>query len=148
MTQAKKTDIIGKRLLGIDFGMKRVGLAVADELGITVTPRITLDFESPNFWSNIERFIKAERIAAIVLGVPYRNDNEETSVIQSIREFAEQLKSKTGLEVYDYDESYSSVDASRTMINIGKKKKKRAEKGEKDKIAAALILTGFLNQFE
>ncbi len=143
-----KEDFLGKRLLGIDFGLKRVGLAVADELGITVTPRLTLDFESPNFWQSLMSFIDVERIKICVVGVPYRNDNEETFVIQSIREFANKLKELTGLPVYEYDESYTSVYASRTMIDIGKRKKKRSEKGEKDKIAAALILTDFLHQFD
>lgn len=144
----KKEDFLGKRLLGIDFGMKRVGLAVADELGITVTPRLTLDFESPKFWDNLQSFIKTERIKICVIGVPFRNDNEVTNVMQLIREFALKLNELTGLEVHEYDESYTSVNADRTMIDIGKRKKKRREKGEKDKIAAALILTDFLHQFD
>lgn len=136
----------GKRIMGVDFGLKRVGLAVADELGITVTPRLTLDFESPKFWDNMLEFIRAERIKICVVGVPYRNDNQSTDVIESIESLSDKLKELTGLEIFFHDESYTSVDAGRTMIAIGKKKKKRSEKGEKDKIAAAIILKDFINQ--
>ena len=143
-----RADVIGKRLLGIDFGLKRVGLAVADELAITVTPRLTLDKNSPNFWSNILAFIKSERIGLCVLGLPIRNDEEKSEVYLAIEEFADKLKELSAVEVVFHDESYSSINAASTMISIGKKKKVRSMKGEKDKIAAALILKDFLEQFE
>ncbi len=139
--------IKGKRIMGVDFGFKRVGLAVADELGITVTPKVTLDFENPNFWDKLLDFIKAERIKACVVGVPYRNDNEKTAVIEAIEIFCNKLKLLSKLDVFVHDESYTSIDAGKTMIEIGKKKKKRSEKGEKDKIAAAIILKDFINQY-
>jgi putative Holliday junction resolvase len=134
----------GKRLAGIDFGKKRVGLAICDELHITVTPKLVLDYTSPNFWDQILRFFTDERVSVIILGIPYRHDNSETELMQEIKEFAEQLYEKTNMEVILRDEAFTSVEAVSTMISIGKKKKDRSRKGSKDMIAAAIILRDFL----
>ncbi len=141
-------ELKGKRILGIDFGLKRVGLAVADEMLITVTPRLTLDYTSQNFWSNLLDFINKERIKFCVVGVPYRDDGMESEVIDSIKVFIDILQEKANLPIIEFDEAFSSLYAERTMLSIGTKKKKRQTKGEKDKIAAAIILNDFLKQFD
>lgn len=146
-TQINKSDLVkNKRVLSFDFGMVRIGWAVCDELHITVTPKGVLLSNDDNLWTKIQQIIVAERIGAVVVGVPYRNDGSESVVIMKIKEFMSELKEKTGLDVFDFDESFSSVEASSTMVSIGKKKKKRAEKGSKDMVAAALILRNFLNE--
>jgi len=151
MDNNKLSDIIdfkGYRILGIDFGLKRIGLAVADELLITVTPRLTLDYSSAKFWVNLIDFIQKERIKFCVIGVPYRDDGLESEIIDNIREFISIFVEKTNLPIVEFDEAYSSIYAERTMHSIGTKKKKRQTKGEKDKIAAALILKEFIKQYE
>jgi putative Holliday junction resolvase len=136
----------GKRLGALDYGRKRVGFAVCDELHIVVSPRRVFDFSSDTFWEEILGELTSEKIAALVVGVPYRLDEQETDVISEIFAFINDLKEKTGLEVFEFDESFSTVRSAETMLAIGKKKKKRAEKGNKDKIAAAIILRDFIQE--
>lgn len=145
---SKYPDFKGKRLGAIDFGRKRVGFAVCDEFHITVNPRKFYLFDSISFWDDLLNDLKKENLSAVIVGVPYRLDNQETDVIKSIKEFIDELKNKSGLEIIPFDESFSSKKAMKTMIEIGYKKKKRAQKGNTDQIAAAVILRDFLKELE
>ncbi len=136
----------GKRLAAFDYGLKRVGFAVCDALHISVTPKRIFDPTKPDFWREVTESLKQEEAAAVVVGIPYRDDDKESELVEIIEKFIEQLKEKTGLPVFAYDESYSSREAVSTMLEIGKKRKKRSKKGAKDKIAAAIILKNFLNE--
>lgn len=138
----------GKRIGAIDYGMKRVGFAVCDELHITSNPKKVLDPTKDSFWKELTDIIQLERVAALIVGVPWRLDNKETDVIDKINEFITELKNITGLEIITRDESFTTKRAVETLINIGKKKKKRSEKGMHDKIAAAIILNDFLREIE
>lgn len=139
------TDLKNKRIAGIDFGMKRTGIAVCDELHITTTPLTTLNTESPDFFDNILKIFNEQRVKAVVVGMPYTMDGSKTDLIHEIENFIEIIKSKSGLNVYIIDESLTSSDAKNLMLTIGKKKSKRNEKGIVDKIASALILRAFLD---
>jgi putative holliday junction resolvase len=145
---AEYSHLKGKRIGAIDFGMKRVGFAVCDELHITSNPKKVLDPTKESFWKELTGIIHSERVAAIIVGVPWRLDNKETDVIEKINEFITELKNITGLEIITRDESFTTKRAVETLINIGKKKKKRSEKGMHDKIAAAIILNDFLREIE
>lgn len=138
----------GLRLAGIDYGLKRVGCAVTDELHITFNPKLLLDPNKDDFWEKLLDFLNNDNIGAIVVGVPYRDDDIENPLIDTIKIFIDQLKEKSGLDVYEQDESFSSVGAASLMVSMGKKKKKRAEKGQKDMVAAAIILRDFLKEIE
>ncbi len=138
----------GKRLAALDYGRKRVGFAVCDEFHITVSPRKVFDFASPDFFNNLREEIEKENASALVLGIPLRNDNQETEIIKEILRLKEDIEEKIGVDVILHDESFSSVRASETMISIGKKKKQRSRKGSKDLIAAAIILRDFLQTIE
>ena len=144
----EKPDLRGKRLASLDYGRKRVGFAVCDELHITVTPRKFYDITDENFWKHLLTDIIVERVSAIIVGVPYRHDNIQTEMILEIKQFIEEVKVKTELPVYEQDEAFSSKEAMGTMINIGRKKKKRAQKGSADMVAAAVILRDFLQELE
>ena len=146
MTNNKQNKLEGKRIAAFDYGLKRVGFAVCDALHISVTPKRIFDPTKPDFWREVVESLKDEEVAAAVVGVPYRDDGKESELIDVIEKFIEQLKEKTGLLVFAYDESYSSREAISTMLEIGKKRKKRSKKGAKDKIAAAIILTNFLDE--
>ncbi len=135
-----------KRIFAIDYGFKRVGLAVCDELHIAITPLKVLTPDSPSFWNDLISIITTERASLIIVGVPQRLDNQKTDVIIKIEEFINILKEKIALEVITFDESFSTHRAVETMISIGKRKKNRAKKGSKDTIAAAIILRDFLNE--
>lgn len=144
----KYSHLNGKRIGAIDYGMKRVGFAVCDELHITSNPKKVLDPTKDSFWKELTDIIQLERVAALIVGVPWRLDNKETDVIDKINEFITELKNITGLEIITRDESFTTKRAVETLINIGKKKKKRSEKGMHDKIAAAIILNDFLREIE
>ena len=92
--------------------------------------------------------IREFQIAAIVVGVPYRHDEEKTEIINEINEFIKELKLRTELDVIEFDESYSTRRAVSSMLEAGRKKKHRSIKGNKDKIAAAIILRDFLNEVD
>ena len=147
-TDIESFNFKNKRLAGIDFGLKRVGVAVCDEFHITISPKTTLHYQEDNFWELLLELLVSERIGGVILGVPYRDDNRNEKLIAEIEKFEKILNEKTGLQVIKIDEAYSSKRAVETMIETGKKKKDRAKKENIDKIAAALILRDFLTNME
>ncbi len=138
----------GKRIMGVDFGLKRVGTATTDELHITVSPKKVFDYSDKMFYHNISNFMNDENIGAVVVGVPLSDENKNKNIIGKIKAFSKKINELTGKDVFYVDESYTSKEAVKTMIEIGKKKKFRATKGETDKVAAALILREFLSVYE
>lgn len=138
----------GVRIAAIDYGLKRVGIAVCDELHITANPKKVLDPTKESFWSELRALFAAERVGAVIVGVPWRLDNKNTDVIDTINQFISELKNVTNMEIIPRDESFTTKRAVETLITIGKKKKKRAEKGMLDMIAAAVLLREFLKEME
>lgn len=142
----QKENFKNKRLASIDYGLKRTGIAVCDELHITVSPRIVLDPAENDFWVKLNNFTENEKISAFVVGMPVRHDEKKTELIEKIDNFVFDLKEKCGLPVFTYDESFSTKKAVSVLLEIGAKKKRRATKGTNDLIAAAIILKEFLNE--
>ncbi len=137
-------ELKNKRLAGIDYGKRRIGLAYSDELHISSNPFGTIENNKERF-DKIKDFFEKERIGGIILGMPYTKDGTETEWIKSIKEFSEELKQRFALPVHFQDEFGTSLKATEFMIASGVKKKKRSEKGSKDKIAACIILSEFMN---
>ena len=143
-----------KRLLGIDFGTSRVGLAISDALHISTAPLETLLYKKENFWGDLLAIIDKYNIGGIVVGIPIneQKQGQETEtyqkLIENLTNFIDKLHSKISIPIFVQDESFSSKKAVNTMIEIGKKKKYRSNKGSTDKIAAAIILQDFINYFE
>ena len=143
-----KEELKNKRIAAIDYGKRRIGLAVCDIMHITVTPRKTIDTSIEDKYETVVEFVKDEGVDALVVGIPIREDDRNNEFINEIRNYIRKLKKLTGLHIYEQDESFSSVEALDTMISIGYGKKKRRQKENKDKIAAAIILKHFLESFE
>jgi putative Holliday junction resolvase len=135
----------GNRILGFDYGLKRTGIAVSDELHITCSPVTTLDTNEENFLLNLQKLINEYKIKFAVVGIPFTKDGKKTEFIHEIEKFIQLLKSSFNLTVYTIDESFSSKKANQVMLEINKKRNKRKQKGNIDKIAAALILQEFLD---
>ena len=138
-----------KRIMGIDFGLVRVGIAITDKLHIAISTGPTLIYTDFNFWNNIKKLILEKKIGCIVLGIPYE-ENEEHPMRKHIEDFERKLKLKLyelslNIPIEHQDESYTSRDAVNTMFEIGKKKKQRSRKGNTDAIAAGLILKEWLS---
>lgn len=139
-------DLRGKRIVGLDYGRRRVGTAVCDELHITVSAREVLHRDNPQFWEQVCLLAERERAAAIVVGVPYRHDGAGTELIAEIEQFITETAAITGRRVIAVDEAFSSRRAMQTMIAAGVKKQQRAKKGTTDSAAAVIILRDFLEQ--
>jgi putative Holliday junction resolvase len=127
------------RVLGIDFGEKRIGLAISDGLGITAQPLAVV--------SNIQgiKQVLAERddVHKIVVGLPKNLKGEIGPQAQKTLVFVEELKKETGLPVLTWDERFSTGQAEKVLIEAGLSRKKR--KSVVDKSAAALILQSYLD---
>lgn len=136
----------GKRIASVDFGFKRLGVAVCDELHITITPSKVFDYSSKDFWSSFLDFLEKERVSALVVGFPFRDDNKETEVTLAIKQFVEHFRSISQIPVFLFDETNSTIKAQKIMIEIGKSKKQRRKKENKDLISAAIILKEFIEE--
>ena len=132
------------RIIGIDYGLKRIGLAVTDPLQIFASPLTTV---SPSeFDSFITNFLKADEVDAFVIGYPVQMNNQPSASVTYINPFIKKLK-KTYPEKHIYlaDERFTSQIAMRTMVEGGVKKKERQDKAMVDKISASIILQSFLD---
>lgn len=136
-------ELSGKRVAALDFGKKRIGMAICDETHIAISPRGFIE-NDPAVWDNIGAALERERAAAVAVGVPYRADGTKTAIILDIEEFIATLRTKIAIPVIAVDESFSSQYAFETMRAAQVKKKARRQKGRKDEVAAAIILRDFL----
>lgn len=134
------------RILAIDYGLKRIGLALSDALRIVATPLKTIE-NTPNAIAEIMNIIKAEEVNLILCGIPFRNDDKNDEWIANIKNFANKIAKQSNLEVIFIDEFMTSKKAVQIMVNNGKKKSKRSEKGAVDKVAAAIILQDYLESY-
>lgn len=131
------------RILAIDYGSKRVGLAVTDPLQIISSPLETV--HSKDVIQFLKQYDKDEGVEAFVLGMPKKLDNTDTNATPLVRQFQKLLKKNFPEKaVYLHDERFTSKMALDAMIAGGSKKKDRREKGNIDKVSAAIILQSFL----
>ena len=131
------------RIMAIDYGDARIGLAVSDLMGMICGDAWTL-----NEW-NMDRAIeticaeaKIRDVGRFVLGLPKNMDGTEGVRAEKSREFADKLKAASGLEVVLWDERRSSIEAHAILHASGKKEKKHRK--VVDAVAASLILEGYL----
>jgi len=133
------------RALGVDLGDARIGLAVSDPLGQIAQPLETVQCVGPK--KDVRRIVaRAEELEVnvIVVGLPLLMSGEEGERALEAREFASQLERRlTGVRVEMWDERLTTVEAERTMISDGVRRRRR--KTAVDPIAAALILQGYLD---
>lgn len=131
------------RILAIDYGKKRTGLAVTDPLQIIAT---ALDVvESPKLLSYLKSYFEKEPVDAIVIGLPKNLKNQETDMTAEVRNIADQIQKKfPSKPLHFLDERFTTSIAHQTMIAGGMKKKDRQVKGNADKVSATIILQDFL----
>lgn len=129
-------------LLGFDFGIKRIGIAVGQELTGTASELATLT--SPDGgpdWKGISRLIDEWQPDALVLGLPLNADGSDHEVTRLARRFGNRLKGRYNLPVFTIDERLSSIEAERQLAEQG-----RFDKEDVDKLAARIILESWLAQ--
>lgn len=135
-----------KRIACFDYGLKRIGFAVSDELHITVRPVKVFDATDDDLLDLINEEIKRQNVGLIVVGQPVDYNGGSSEVLEAIDNFRDKLIVSTELEVVLFDENYSSKEAMRVMLASGKKKKDRRKKGNLDMTAAAVILKNFIRE--
>ncbi len=131
------------RILAVDYGLKRTGLAVTDPLRIIATALDTVP--TLDLLKYLTAYLQKEKVDEFVVGMPKTLLNEDSEIAPQVRTFIEVLK-KTFPDkpVHLTDERFTSRMAMRTMIDGGMKKKDRQVKGNVDKISATIILQSFL----
>lgn len=134
------------RILAIDLGSKRTGLAVTDPLGMLANPLETIP--THNLLEYLKLYLEKEAVSTIVLGFPKSMDGSATQMTQPVLNLEKKLKRLfPDRSVVLVDERFTSKMAMRTMIEMGSSKKDRREKaGNLDKISAAIILQTYLEK--
>ena len=131
------------RILAIDYGLKRTGIAVSDPLKIIAGALTTID--SSKLISFLEEYFKKETVELILIGEPKNLDNSDTHATLPVKKIIEQLQKKfPAIPIKMVDERYTSKMASQAMIDMGMKKKQRRDKGMVDRIAATIMLQEYM----
>ena len=134
------------RVLALDFGKVRTGIAVTDELQLIASGLTTVD--TKDLLMFLEDYIKKESVERFVVGLPKQMDNTASESEVFIQDFLKQLSAKfPAMPVERQDERFTSKMAFQSMLDSGMKKKKRRDKAMVDEISATLILQAYLNRF-
>lgn len=132
-----------ERVLGIDLGEARVGVAVSDELGLLAHPLETIDVRKTPLLPRIADLVRNRGIATVVVGVPRNMEGSRGPAAQKAQDFIDRLRSVVACPVIPWDERLSTVEARRGMREAGRKEKK--QKHVIDQAAAQVILQGWLD---
>jgi len=131
------------KLVSVDYGRRRIGVAVTDEEGRLVRGLNVIDRKSCiDSHQQLLKVIADEKAEAVVFGLPLDDYDEETTMSKEVRGFAAEIEKQCGLPIHFVDESFTSRRAAELMMF--RKKKARRDKGLSDRIAACLILETFL----
>jgi len=133
------------RILAIDYGLKRTGLAVTDPLQIIANGLTTV--ESPRLINFLKDYFKKEEVEMIIIGEPKNWDDTDTHATPLVKKIVERLKKEfPQMPITMVDERFTSKMASRAMIDMGMKKKQRRNKALIDEIAATIMLQEYLER--
>ena len=132
------------RIIGIDYGTKRVGVSVTDTLQIIVNGLATVP--TPEIFDFLEKYMEEEEVECIVVGEPMHKDGNPAQIAHLVVGFIRKLKKLfPEIKVDTQDERYTSRDARAIILQSGiKKKKRRNDKGLVDRVSAILILQDYL----
>lgn len=133
-----------KRILAIDYGRKRIGLALSDPLQMFATPFKTILNDSQLF-TELKKIILEQEVEKIILGFPDHDKGGSTSIVKDLERFKSTLIKVTGLEIIFWDETFTSSIAKDRVLSSVNKKSKRRDKGLIDSNAAAIILQEYLD---
>lgn len=131
------------RILALDYGIKRIGIAVSDELQIIASGLTTV--KTPEIFIFLEKYLQKETVDLFLIGEPKQMNNLPSESEKFILPFVEKLKNKfSKIPVKRIDERFTSKMAFQTMIDSGLKKKQRQNKALIDEISATIILQSYL----
>jgi len=134
------------RILSIDYGKKRTGIAVTDPLKIIATGLTTI--ETPKLVAFLKDYFAKEQVEEVIIGMPTNMDDSDTHATPLVRKFMEQFKKNfPAVPISEVDERFTSKMATQAMLEMGLKKKQRQNKALVDEIAATIMLQEYLNKF-
>ena len=135
------------RILSIDYGFKRTGLAVTDPLKIIATGLCTV--ETPKLISFLKNYFLKEAVELVIIGMPVNWDDTATHATPLVQKFIKDFQNKfPSIPIKEVDERFTSTLASQAMLQMGLKKKQRRNKALVDEIAATIMLQEYLNSIE
>jgi putative Holliday junction resolvase len=133
-----------KRILALDFGLKRTGLAITDENNIIASGLKTVD--SKILIGEIQKIVREKNVGVLVLGEPKRLNNENTHITENVHILFEVLKKEfPDLNVTLYDERFTSKMASQAISMSGLSKLKKQDKGLIDEVSATILLQSYMS---
>ena len=132
------------RIIGLDPGERRIGVAVADPTGTIASPNRYVDRLNEDVGEAIAGLCKELDVRVIVIGLPVALDGTEGPSAIAARRFGDDIAAHTGARVEFYDERFTSLTADQALITGGVRRKKRKEK--RDQVAAAVMLQGYLDR--
>ena len=131
------------RLLAIDYGKRRTGIAVSDPLQIIANGLTTV--ETRELMAFLKDYLAREEVERVIIRLPKQLNNEPSENRPRVEKFAEQVqKAHPGMEVVFYDERFTSRMAQQAMIDGGLRKKQRQNKALVDEVSATIILQGYM----
>lgn len=130
-----------ERFLGIDYGEKRIGIAISDPLFLIATPLKTI--ARKKIVEDLREITRIFSIKKIIIGYPLRTDGEKGKRTVEVEKFAKKIKEKFNIEIELWDERFSTIEAERLMRDRGEKPSR--DKKRVDRIAASLILQSYLD---
>lgn len=131
------------RILAIDYGAKRTGLAVTDPLGMIASPMETV--RSHDLFDFLKSYFEKEEVSEVVIGMPKNTDGSPTNATPLVEAAVNRFRKLfPGKKLFLHDERFTSRMAMDAMIAGGMKKKDRQDKGNVDKVSAAIILQSYL----
>lgn len=131
------------RILGLDYGTRRIGVALSDPLQLTAGPLTVLDAADPDLAEGLCRLVAEHEVELVVVGLPVGLDGGEGPAAAAARRFAAEVRGAVAVPVELYDERFSTVTAERTLIEAGLRRERR--KGTRDRVAAAVFLQAYLD---
>lgn len=130
------------RYLGMDFGDRRVGIALSDPSGTFCSPLVVLE-RSPKFFDAVRELVQEHEVDRIVLGLPRNMDGSLGPKALQVQEFGKKLEEAAGVPVETWDERLTTAEAIRALRDAGVSPRKRA--GKTDKVAAQILLQSYLD---
>lgn len=134
------------RIIAIDYGKRRTGLAITDPLRIIASGLQTV--ESEKIFPFLKDYFSKEKVEIALIGEPLQMDGTPSESTEIIEKFVERFKTEfPQIKIERVDERFTSKMASRTLIDSGLKKKKRQDKALLDQVSATIMLQDYLNRF-
>lgn len=131
------------RIMGIDYGSRRVGVALSDRLGIAAHPFEVIEV-GPGLHRQLADLVGSEDVDKVVVGLPVSLDGTEQAAARRTRRFVDRLRPLVGVEVVLYDERLTTRIAEGVLVAAGTSRSKRRRRV--DKVAAAVMLQGYLDR--